>query len=75
MGKRQWFGMVRWSAEDAVAAAEEKGVVLTKAQAAAWWKENERRFREEMLNYGWQFLLDTDFRKPITNEVTKQEVF
>ena len=33
-----WYGVVRWCAEDVIAAAEQNGVTLTEAQAEKWLK-------------------------------------
>lgn len=57
----KWYAITRWSAEDVMNAAEEQGVTLTEAQATAWLKENERGFRDYMLEYGNKFFEDTDF--------------
>ena len=61
--KPQWFAITRWSAEDVLAAAEEQGVTLTEAQAIEWWKRNERRFEEMMIEHGNEILSDIDFEE------------
>lgn len=61
--KPQWFAVTRWSAEDVLAAAEEQGVTLTEAQAIEWWKRNERRFEELMIEHGNEILSDMDFEE------------
>lgn len=44
-----WYGVVRWCAEDVIAAAEQNGVTLTEAQAEKWLEKNEsREFETEL---------------------------
>lgn len=57
----QWFAVTRWYAGDVVAAAEERGVTMTEAQAVEWWKRNERRFQDLMVEHGNEILSDMDF--------------
>lgn len=52
----KWYGITRWSAEDVIAAAEENGMKMTKEQAAAWWEENERYFKNRMVELGNEVL-------------------
>lgn len=59
--KPQWFAVTRWCAGDVVAAAEERGVTMTEAQAVEWWKRNERRFQDLMVEHGNEILSDMDF--------------
>ena len=42
----KWYGIVRWCAEDVIAAAKQNGVTLTEAQAEKWLEKNERWFKE-----------------------------
>lgn len=61
--KPQWFAVTRWSPEDAIAAAAEQGVTLTEEQAVAWWKRNERRFQDLMVEHGNEILSNMDFEE------------
>ncbi len=63
--KPQWFAVTRWSAEDVLAAAEEQDVTLTEAQAIEWWKRNERRFEELLIEQGNEILFGMDFKEGI----------
>ncbi len=56
-----WYGVVRWSTEDVIAAAAENGVKLTEEQADEWWKKNERSFKERMVELGNETLASMDF--------------
>jgi len=53
---RKYYGAVRWGIEDIIGAAQENGVTLTEAQAAAWWEKNEREFRERVIAFGSEIL-------------------
>lgn len=57
----RWFAVTRWCAEDVLAAAEEQGIPMTEAQAVEWWKRNERRFQDLMVEHGNEILSDMDF--------------
>lgn len=57
----QWFAITKWSPEDAMAAAKEQGVTLTKEQAIAWWSRNENRFQNMMVEHGNEVLSNMDF--------------
>lgn len=59
----QWFAVTRWCAEDVLAAAEEQGIPMTEAQAVEWWKRNERRFQDLMVEHGNEILSNTDFEE------------
>lgn len=59
----RWFAETRWAPEDAIAAAKERGIALTKDQAVAWWKRNERRFQNLMTEYGNEILSNMDFEE------------
>lgn len=61
--KPQWFAVTRWCAGDVVAAAEERGVTMTEAQAVEWWKRNERRFQDLMVEHGNDILSNMDFEE------------
>lgn len=52
----KWFGVVRWCAEDVIAAAERNGITLTEAQAEKWLEKNERWFKEMLTEYGNEVL-------------------
>lgn len=57
----EWFGIVRWTVENVIAAAAEQGVSLTAETAAAWWRNNENAFKNIMVEYGNQVLSDMDY--------------
>ncbi len=57
----KWFAVTRWATEDVIAAAEEQGVSLTAEQAAAWWKRNESRFQNLLVERGNEILAEMDF--------------
>lgn len=57
-----WYGVVRWSTEDVIAAAAENGVKMTEEQAAEWWKRNEQAFKNIMVELGNETLANMDFR-------------
>ena len=59
----QWFAITRWCAEDIVAVAEECGVALTEEQAVAWWKRNERRFQNLLVEAGNEIMSNMDFKE------------
>lgn len=59
----KWFAVTRWAPEDAIAAAEERGVTLTMEQATAWWKRNESRFQNLMVEAGNEILAGMDFKE------------
>lgn len=63
MGEPQWFAITRWCTEDIVAVAEECGVTLTEEQAVAWWKRNERRFQDLLVEAGNEILSNMDFKE------------
>ena len=52
----KWFSIVRWCAEDVIAAVERNGIALTKAQAEKWLKKNECWFKEMLTEYGNEVL-------------------
>lgn len=52
----QFFGIVRWTTEDVIAAAEAQGTALTEAQALQWWEQNERSFKDLLTVYGNEIL-------------------
>ena len=52
----RWYGVVRWCAEDVIAAAERNGITLTEAQAETWLEKNERWFKEMLTEYGNEVL-------------------
>lgn len=63
MDKSQWFAVTRWCAEDVMAVAEENGVTMTEEQAVAWWKRNERRFQDLLVEAGNEILSNMDFKE------------
>ena len=52
----RWYGIVRWCAEDVIAAAEQNGITITEAQAEKWLEKNERWFKEMLTEYGNEVL-------------------
>lgn len=52
---------VEWSIDDAVAAAEEQGVTLTREQATAWWIANQKWFAEQLTQTGNDMLSNVDW--------------
>lgn len=56
-----WYGVVRWSTEDVIAAAAENGVKMTEEQAIEWWKKNEQEFKSRMVELGNETLSDMEF--------------
>lgn len=63
-----WFAVTRWAVEDVIAAAGEQGVTLSFEQATKWWKRNERRFQDLMVERGNEILADMDFDEGLTYE-------
>jgi len=59
--KDGWYGIVRWTVEDVIAAAAEQGISLTAETAAAWWRNNENAFKNIMVGHGNQVLSDMDY--------------
>lgn len=64
----KWFATTRWSTEDVIDAAEERGITLTEEQATAWWKRNERRFQEMLIAHGNEILSYMDFEEGAEND-------
>lgn len=60
---RQWFATTRWLPEDVRAIAEEQGVTLTEEQAVEWWRRNERRFQNLLVEHGNAILTEMDFNE------------
>lgn len=56
-----WFAETRWCIDDVVDAAKKKGIVLTPQQAESWWKKNEKRFKDTLIEYGNEILFNADF--------------
>lgn len=59
---KEWYGVVRWSPEDVIAAAAELGVTLTTDQAVAWWEQNEASFQSRLVELGNEVLADMDYK-------------
>lgn len=59
----RWFAVTRWCAEDVLAAAGGQGIPMTEAQAVEWWKRNERRFQDLMVEHGNEILSNMDFEE------------
>lgn len=57
----KWFAVTRWTAEDVVAIAEERGVTMTVEQAEAWWAKNEIWFQNLLVERGNEILSEADF--------------
>ena len=60
---QQWFATTRWVAADAVAAAEEQGITMTEEQAVEWWRRNESRFQNLLVEHGNAILAEMDFNE------------
>lgn len=58
---QQWFATTRWCAEDVMSVAEERGIQMTEEQAIAWWRRNEQRFQNLLVERGNELLADMDF--------------
>ena len=58
-----WFAVIRWSPEDVRAVAEEQGVTLTEEQAIVWWRRNESRFQNLLVEAGNEILSNMDFKE------------
>lgn len=56
-----WFAETRWCIDDVIGAAKKKGIVLTPQQAESWWKKNEKRFEDIIVEHGNEVLEDADF--------------
>lgn len=56
-----WFAETRWCIDDVIGAAKKKGIVLTPQQAESWWKKNEKRFKDIIVEHGNEVLEDADF--------------
>lgn len=56
-----WFAETRWCIDDVIDAAKKKGIVLTPQQAESWWKKNEKRFKDTLIEYGNEVLANVDF--------------
>lgn len=55
------FASVVWMLDDIINAAASDGVALSPAQAALWWKENERGFKEAITQTGNEMLSCVDW--------------
>lgn len=58
-----WFATTRWSPEDVRAAAEERSITMTEEQAVEWWRRNESRFQNLLVEYGNAVLAEMDFNE------------
>lgn len=56
-----WLAETRWCIDDVIGAAKKKGIVLTPQQAESWWKKNEKRFEDIIVEHGNEVLEDADF--------------
>lgn len=56
-----WFAETRWCTDDIIEAAKRKGIVLTPQQAELWWKKNEKRFKDTLIEYGNEILFNANF--------------
>lgn len=56
-----WFAETRWCIDDVIDAAKKKGIVLAPQQAESWWKKNEKRFKDIIVEHGNEVLEDADF--------------
>lgn len=55
---RKWYGIVRWTPEDVITAAEECGIEMTIEEAENWWVKNEQYFKNSMVELGNEVLAD-----------------
>lgn len=56
---------VEWSIDDAIAAADEQGVTLSREQATAWWIENQKWFAEALTQNGNDMLANVDWAEVV----------
>ena len=61
--EEQWFATTRWAAADVIAAAEERGIAMTEEQAVEWWRRNESRFQNLLVEHGNAILAEMDFNE------------
>lgn len=55
------YGIVRWSTDDVIAAANANGITLTEDQAKMWWKKNEQSFKNMITEHGVEVLTYMNF--------------
>lgn len=63
---------VEWSIDDAIDAAEEQGVTLTREQATAWWIENQKWFAEQLTQTGNEMLSNVDWAEEAGEPVAEE---
>lgn len=54
----EWFGSLRWCAEDLLGIATQCGITMTQGEAVAWWEQNESTFKNLLTEAGNQILTD-----------------
>ncbi len=52
----KWYGIVRWTVNDVIAAVASRGITMTVQDAEKWWGENERAFCNRMVELGNEVL-------------------
>lgn len=58
-----WFAETRWSTDDIIGIAKEKGIALTLQQAERWWEKNESWFKNALVEYGNEILENAEFNE------------
>lgn len=58
---KEWYGIVRWHADDVIVAAASNDVEMTREQAIEWWQKNEENFKNRMVELGNEILSYMDF--------------
>lgn len=56
-----WFAKICWRADDAIGAAAEHGIVLTKDQAVQWWTANQTWFKDRLTEAGNEMLSSVEW--------------
>lgn len=56
--EREWYATVRWPSEDITDDDEDS---LTYDEAAKWWEEHQRGFREALIEMGNEMLCTIDW--------------
>lgn len=54
--RRNKFAIVKWSPEDILALAKEKGIKISKRDARAFLDQYERQIEEAMIATGWDVI-------------------
>ena len=56
--KEKYYAVIRWSAEDIMGIAEDKGIEVSREEAEAWWQKHEKEFKESLTSVGNEMLED-----------------